>query len=200
MLAPSMVAGRVFGFALAASVAFATLLGSRRAQAFEREWHVGGGVGVTAYPHYYTAGPALGLNAAYGISDVFDLKFELLGSLESYTQPLTKSEIASGRKPYSSEHAEPWSAVAGLSYKLDVLQWIPYGALLVGYQHIGGRVPLGEPFRRDDAIAAVVLGLDYAATRNFGLGASVRSDILLTSAERGAAITPMLRAEYHWGF
>ncbi|MET0792049.1 MAG: hypothetical protein ABW061_11060 [Polyangiaceae bacterium] len=185
-----MKRGRVFGFGLAASAAFAALLAPRQARAFEREWHVGGGIGVTAYPHYYTAGPALGLNAAYGVSDVFDVKLELLGSLNTYTPPLADS----------SEHAEPWSAVAGLSYKLDVLQWIPYGALLVGYQHIGGRLPATEPFRRDDALAAVVLGLDYAATRNFGLGASVRADFLLSSADHSAALTPMLRAEYHWGF
>jgi len=200
MLAPKMTRGRLFGIALGASLALGALLAPRRAQAFEREWHVGGGVGLTAYPHYYTTGPALGLNAGYGISDVFDLKLELLGSLNTYTPPLTKDDIAAGRKTLPSEHAEPWSAVAGLSYKLDILQWIPYGALLAGYQHIGGRLPVGKPFRRDDALAAIVLGLDYAATRNFGLGASIRTDILLTSPERGAAFTPMLRAEYHWGF
>ena len=195
--------GRLFRFALAASPAlgaFALLAVARDAQAFEREWHVGAGVGVTAYPHYYTAGPALGLSAAYGISDVFDLKLELMGSLNWYAPPLSKADAAAGRKPPPSEHAEPWSAVAGLSYKLDILQWIPYGALLAGYQHIGGRLPLGDPFRRNDVLAALVLGLDYAAPRNFGLGASIRSDILLTSPERGAAFTPMLRAEYHWGF
>ncbi|MEI9949603.1 MAG: hypothetical protein WDO74_11645 [Pseudomonadota bacterium] len=63
----------------------AACLAPRHARAFEREWHVGGGVGLTAYPHYYSAGPALGLNAAYGISDVFDLKLELLGSSHSYS-------------------------------------------------------------------------------------------------------------------
>jgi len=79
-----------------------------------------------------------------------------------------------------------------------VLQWIPYGALLVGYQHLAGRLPVGEPFRRDDALVALVLGLDYAATRSFGLGASIRSDLRVSSL--GQSFTPMLRAEYHWGF
>jgi hypothetical protein len=195
MLAVKMRRGRLFGFALAASLTVGALLAPRPALAFERQWHVGGGAGVTAYPHYYSAGPALGLNAAYGISDVFDLKLELLGSLNAYTPPQGMLKQAP-----PSEHAEPWSAVAGISYKLDVLQWIPYGALLVGYQYIGGRLPAREPFRRNDALAAIVLGLDYAATRSFGLGASIRSDLLLTSPERGAAFTPMLRAEYHWGF
>jgi hypothetical protein len=187
MLAPSMKRGRLFGFVL---VALSALLAPRRAAAFERQWHLGGGLGVTAYPKYYQVGPALGLNAAYGISDVFDVKLELLGGLNSYTAP----------KATESERAEPWSAAAGLSYKLDILQWIPYGALLVGYQHISGRIPNAEPFKRDDALAAVVLGLDYAVSRDFGLGASVRADFLLASDDHSAGFTPMLRAEYHWGF
>ena len=181
---------RVIGFVFASSAAFAASLVPRSAQAFERQWHVGGGAGITAYPHYYATGPALGLNGAYGISDVFDVKLELLGSLSSYTAPPAKP----------SESALPWSAVAGLSYKLDILQWIPYGALLVGFQHIGGRLPTLDVYRRNDAIAAVVLGLDYAVSREFGLGASIRTDFLLTSAEHEEAFTPMLRAEYHWGF
>ena len=182
-----MKRGSVLGFTLAAVAAF---LVPKPAYAFEREWHVGGGIGVTAYPHYYTVGPSLGLNAAYGISDVFDLKLELLGSYHTYS-PDSKSP---------SESAQPYSAVAGLSYKLDILQWIPYGALLVGYQHIAGRLPEAEPFRRDDALAALLVGVDYAATRDFGLGLSLRSDFLLSGPTEGEAFTTMLRAEYHWGF
>jgi hypothetical protein len=163
---------------------------SKPALAFEREWHVGGGIGLTAYPHYYTAGPALGLNAGYGISDVFDLKLELLGSFHGY-----EASPSSG-----TSHAEPFSAVAGLSYKLDVLQWIPYAAVLVGYQHIAGALPLGQPFRRDDALGSLIVGLDYAMSRNFGLGASLRADVQLSNPSNGEAFTPMLRAEYHWGF
>ena len=166
------------------------LLVSERAHAFEREWHVGGGLGLTAYPQYYSAGPALGLNAGYGISDVFDVKLEVLGSWHDYDP--------SSALP--SKHAEPYSVAAGLSYKLDVLQWIPYAAVLVGFQHVAGVLPVGEPFHRDDGIAALVLGLDYAMTRNFGLGLSLRSDMLLSSPTTGEAITTMLRAEYHWGF
>jgi len=180
-----MTRGLVFSFA----VALLCLL-PKRAHAFEREWHVGGGLGATAYPHYYSVGPALGLNAAYGISDVFDLKLELLGSYHGYT--------AGSHLP--TEHAAPFSAAVGLSYKLDVLQWIPYAAVLVGFQSISGRLPVGEPFRRDDVLAALVLGLDYAMTRNFGLGASIRTDMLLSSPSTGEGFTPMLRAEYHWGF
>ena len=172
------------------AVALAVFGAPGRAQAFEREWHVGGGLGLTAYPRYYSAGPALGLNAAYGLSDVFDLKLELLGSYHGY----------SASPGSTREHAAPYSAALGLSYKLDVLQWIPYGALLVGYQHVAGRLPVAEPIVRDDALAAILLGIDYAATRNFGLGASLRNDFLLLSASHGPAITTLLRAEYHWGF
>jgi hypothetical protein len=168
----------------------AACLTPRHARAFEREWHVGGGVGLTAYPSYYGAGPSLGLHGAYGISDVFDLKLELLGSTHSYR--------ASEDSP--SERGAAYSAVAGLSYKLDILQWIPYGAAMVGFQHIAGPLPISQPFRRDDAIVAFVLGLDYAATRNFGLGVSLRTNLLLSTIDEGHAFTSMLRAEYHWGF
>src|SRR6478736_8070879 len=133
----------------------AVCLVPRHARAFEREWHVGGGLGVTAYPHYYGAGPSLGLNAAYGISDVFDWKLELLGVSHTY----------SAGSESGSERGASYSAVTGLSYKLDILQWIPDGALMIGYQHISGPLPPTEPFRRDDALLAGVLGLDYIATR-----------------------------------
>lgn len=181
-----MMRGLVLGIACAA----AACLTPRQARAFEREWHVGGGVGLTAYPSYYSAGPALGLHGAYGISDVFDLKFELLGSTHSYQ--------ASAELP--SERGAAYSAVAGLSYKLDILQWIPYGAAMVGFQHIAGPLPISEPIHRNDALLALVLGLDYAATRNWGLGVSLRMNVLLSTIGEGEAFTPMLRAEYHWGF
>ncbi|HEX3775161.1 MAG TPA: outer membrane beta-barrel protein [Polyangiaceae bacterium] len=179
---------RALVFSLAC--ALAGFFCSSSAHAFEREWHLGGGLGVTAYPRDYSLGPALGVNGAYGISDVFDLKLELLGSAQGY-QPDARFSVA---------HAEPLSLAAGLSYKLDVLQWIPYAALLVGYSHIGGTLPIGEPFHRDDAIAALVLGLDYAVSREFGLGLSLRSDLRLSTPNEGETFTPMLRAEYHWGF
>jgi hypothetical protein len=182
-----MKCGLVFSLALSVTGA---LFVSGRAQAFEREWHTGGGVGFTAYPHYYSLGPALGLNAGYGISDVFDLKLEVLGSYHAYPGAL-KSE---------SPWAAPFSVAAGLSYKLDVLQWIPYAALLVGVRDVSGTLAHGASFHRDDALAALVVGLDYAMTRNFGLGASVRADMLLSSLTDGESVTTMLRAEYHWGF
>ena len=178
---------RGLGFWLAAAW---LVFSPKRAHAFEREWHVGGGLGLTAYPLYYSAGPALGMNAAYGISDVFDFKLELLGSYHGYT--------TDSHRP--TDHAEPFSAAVGLSYKLDVLQWIPYAAVLVGFQSIPGRLPAGDPFRRNDALGALVIGLDYAMTRNFGLGASFRTDLPLSSPSNGESFTPMLRAEYHWGF
>jgi Outer membrane protein beta-barrel domain len=181
-----MTRAGLFSFALAVP----GLLVSGRAHAFEREWHVGGGLGLTAYPQYYSAGPAVGLNAGYGISDVFDLKLELLGSWHSYDP----------NSALPTKHAVPFSVAAGLSYKLDVLQWIPYAAVLVGFQDVNGTLPVGEPFHRDDGIAALVLGLDYAMTRNFGLGLSLRTDMLLSSPTSGEAVTTMLRAEYHWGF
>src|SRR5688572_24742899 len=50
------------------------------ARAFEREWHVGGGFGMGAPSSGYNAGPAVGIHGAYGISDVFDVRLEVLAS------------------------------------------------------------------------------------------------------------------------
>src|SRR5436305_867791 len=100
-----MKRGFVLGVGL--SLASASLV-TRPAHAFEREWHTGAGLGVSVYPHYYRVGPAFGLQAAYGISDVFDLKLELLGSQHSY--------FAGPKSP--SQWAAPLSIAGGLSYKL----------------------------------------------------------------------------------
>ena len=182
-----MMRGLVLGM-LCGSGGVAWLLARRRPSSVSGTW-----VAASASPPTRTTTVPdrhWDVNAAYGISDVFDLKFELLGSSHSY-QPGAESP---------SERGAAYSAVAGLSYKLDVLQWIPYGAAMVGYQHIAGPVPVSEPFRRDDALLALVLGLDYAATRNFGLGLSFRTNFLLSTFDEGEAFTSMLRAEYHWGF
>ena len=79
-------------------------------RAFERQWHVGGGVGLATESGRDDVGLSLGVHGAYGISDVFDVRLELQAS---------PSDVA--RLP-------SWFLAprAGLAYKLDVLRWIPY--------------------------------------------------------------------------
>ncbi|HEY2408417.1 MAG TPA: outer membrane beta-barrel protein [Polyangiaceae bacterium] len=176
-------------------VVLGALFAPSTAHAFERQWHVGGGVGLTSYLHDYQLGPSLGLNAAYGISDMFDVRVELLGSTH-----LLSSEATTRVAYLAHTRAEQLSAAAGLTYKLDVLQWIPYGGVLLGYRHVRGALPPLSDYGRDDAMAALLVGLDYAASRSFGLGLSWRGDSALSSFANTESMTVMLRAEYHWGF
>jgi hypothetical protein len=177
---------------LALAAALGALLLPRAAHAFERQWHVGGGVGFTSLANDYKTGPALGLNAAYGLSDMFDVRLELLESTHVLSDPRYAT--------LPNRRVELISADAGLTYKLDVLQWIPYGGLLIGYRHAAGVLPPTENYRRDDVQAAILLGLDYSASRSFGLGLSWRGDSALSAIGQSEAMTLMLRAEYHWGF
>ncbi len=112
-------------------------LAPSHARAFERERHVGGGVGITAYPHYYGAGPSLGLHAGYGISDVFDLKLELLGSSHSYS--------AGGTSPSGARAGVLGSRLAcrtssiSCSGSRTALRWSASST-------IAGPLPASEPF------------------------------------------------------
>ena len=162
------------------------------AHAFERQWHLGGGAGVTSFAHDYKLGPALGLNAAYGLSDMFDARVELLGSTHVLSSPLFAN--------LPQTRAELFTASAGVTYKLDVLQWIPYKNVLVGYRHVAGALSPTAEYRRDDLAAGILLGLDYSASRSFGLGLSWRGDSALSKLSATESMTLMLRAEYHWGF
>jgi len=150
----------------------------RGAAAFEREWHLGGGLGGAAANHY-ELGPALNAYAAYGISDVFDVRLELAASRNS-TKP---------------GDAFLYGAKGALAYKIDVIQWIPYVAITAGYLGATRRV---SPLALGQPTAGLLAGLDYAVSRNFGLGLALSYDYAF---HPGAAYANgFLRAEYRFGF
>jgi hypothetical protein len=154
------------------------LLSAGRAAAFEREWHLGGGLGGAAANHY-ALGPALNAYAAYGISDVFDVRLELAGS----------------RNSTQAGDAFLYGAKAALAYKVDVIQWIPYVAIAGGYLGATRRV---SPLALAQPTAGLLAGLDYAVSRNFGLGLALSYDYAF---HPGAAYANgFLRAEYTFGF
>ena len=176
---------RLFWPALTLALALATL--SRSASAFERQWHFGGGIGAASYSGTESGiAPALGLHAAYGVSDMFDARVELLGSHHSTTD---------------DRSLDVYSAAAGIAYKLDVIEWIPYAGLLAGYYYFNGE-PAPE-FRHDFALSAL-LGLDYAWSRNFGVGVALRYHGFMLDAPRSftdaAYFTGLARAEYRFGW
>jgi hypothetical protein len=148
------------------------------AGAFERQWHFGGGLGVAAPSDGYAEGPAFGVHGAYGLSDVFDARLELQASRN-----------AAGELPVWF-----YGARLGLAYKLDVIQWIPYaGASLGGFALAGNERALVKPS------AGAFVGLDYAVSRNFGVGVFGAGDYVFVDS--GVTMLSLLvRAEYRFGW
>ena len=147
------------------------------ARAFEKQWHLGGGLGVAA-PSDYDAGPALGLHGAYGLSDVFDLRLELQAS-QNERSGLPRSF---------------YGARGAIAYKLDVIQWIPYGGLGAGAFAVARN---GGVLLRPSVNA--LGGLDYAVSRHFGVGAFGAGDYIFLDSGV-LALSVLARAEYRFGW
>jgi hypothetical protein len=144
------------------------------ARAFERQFHLGGGLGAAQPSGGYGLGPALGIHSAYGLTDAFDLRLELQGSLNDFeTLPVSF-----------------YGARLGLAYKIDVMQWIPYAGVSAGGFAVaweGGSLvrPSGGAY----------FGLDYGMSPHFGLGVFVNGDYILVNPSV-IVTSVLLRAEY----
>jgi hypothetical protein len=122
--------------------------------------------------------------AAYGLSDVFDARLEL---------------TVRGYQVGAEQDPNGLSAMLGLTYKLDVLTWVPWAGVYVGYQGFDAVPREGLVFQQHDAALGFGLGLDYGWSRSFGLGITLRLDDALSRAE-AASFDALLRAEYRWGW
>lgn len=139
------------------------------AQAFQGQWHLGAGAGMMSYSgdsHYLM--PELTLHGAYGISDTFDVRLELGESVP----------LASGGSDRSLGYAE-----GILAYKLDIIEWIPWAGLGLGaFAASGGLQGAGrDPLQ---PAASLWLGLDYAFTRQWGVGAFLAMHSWVTDSTR----------------
>jgi hypothetical protein len=173
---------------LSALTASALLALTTSAGAFERQWHIGGGAGIAMFADPDTsAGSALGVHGAYGISDVFDLKLDLLTS--SHT--------------IESDRMRLFAGTAGIAYKMDVVRWVPYFGIQFGYYRLGGDQRPGENAIHEPGMS-IDLGLDYAVKRHFGLGLQLRYHGFLSdpmsSLGDAPLFTGLLRAEYRFGW
>lgn len=158
-----------------ASVSLLVLLALETdAFAFERQWHLGGGLGGLV-ANDYSLGPALNAYAAYGISDVFDLRLE---ASASYNDP---SLLYGGK--------------LALAYKIDVIEWIPYAGVDAGFLGVTSHRGRFEP--ASPTVGGLV-GLDYAFSRDFGLGVAAFYDYAIVG--EASLISAFLRAEYHFGY
>jgi hypothetical protein len=161
---------------------FAALLESGRAEAFERQWHFGGGAGMASPGTGFALGPAVGLHGAYGLSDVFDARLELLLS-----QHAPRAEGASADRFYGAK--------LGVAYKLDVIQWIPYFGVTAGF--LGALEPRDQ-YRAAQGTIGAMGGLDYAVGRNLGVGVIGTVDYALGPPATMTA--GVLRVEYRFGW
>ena len=156
---------------------------ARQAKAFEREWHVGVGAGVSNGQGLKLS-PALAAYAAYGLSDVFDARLEL---------------TARGYRFGSDQNPNALSAMAGLAYKLDVLRWVPWLGVYAGYSAFLDAPRTELPFKQRDVALGLGGGLDYGFSRQLGVGFTLRFDQALTRSD-SRTFDALLRAEYRWGW
>ncbi len=150
-----------------------------RAQAADGEVSAGGMAGVDVLSGR-GVGPALGLDAVYGLGDMLDVRLELEGS-------------------HHESGADVLGASLGLAYKLDVLSWVPYAGLSGGYYHFGG--PGGaDGIHGGVPGASAELGVDYLLSRELSAGVEVHGLAALHDGLKFPLYGAMLEAAYRWGF
>lgn len=169
-------------FACALAGALGVLFTGAQALAFERQWHFGAGGGVASPGSGMKLGPALGLHGAYGLSDVFDARLEVMLSQHAAVDPALAPNQLFGAK-------------LGIAYKLDIIQWIPYFGVSAGFL---GAAEARAPYRRAQATLGLLGGLDYAIGRNVGVGVIGSVDYALGPPATLAA--GLLRVEYRFGW
>jgi hypothetical protein len=161
------------------------------AAAVERQWHLGAGLGAGTFAGSAGLTPGAGAYAAYGISDVFDARLELTAITCDFSDPP------------GVDRTQVYSAMAGLSYKVDVIEWVPYFGLLVGYTRFSEGPAPPQRSKNDVGFDAHV-GLDYLMSRSVGFGVKLGYQGFLGNPPDSFTDTPsflfMVRSEYRWGW
>jgi opacity protein-like surface antigen len=200
---------------VSASLATLVLVGASSAQAFERQFHAGGGLGVVEMKRGDFSGPAIGaeLDLTYGLSDMFNVLVEtsysphiLTGSVAG---PLDDKGVAGPSRDVrmpGTFHA--FSATTGIAYTLDVLRWIPYIGVLGGVSYVSGKCDQVTPELKCTGEVSDVrlewvlaLGLDYQITRSLAAGLALRwHDAPSSSAPNTMLFQAWGRVAYTWGY
>jgi hypothetical protein len=162
--------------------------------AFERQWHLGGGLGGVV-ANGYQLGPALNAYAAYGISDVFDVRLEAAASRNLHDSYVAMDPMSMRYVTRRGERSLLYGAKLALAYKIDVIEWIPYAGASAGF--LGVTSPQGRFEAASPSVGGLV-GLDYAISRDFGLGVAGFYDYVILG--KGSVVSAFLRAEYHLGY
>jgi hypothetical protein len=176
---------------LGLALALAVLSVSPLASGVERESQIGleAGVPMLVVQHGKSAtlsGIGGGLHYTYGISDAFNFV----------------ADAGSAAMPWGASGASSMSTMSnvdlGLAYVLDVLRWVPWGAL-----EAGGYALTGNPVGGTQVLPgfAIALGLDYRIDRQWAVGLVLRQHMLFTDASTFPSLTQgLLRVGYTWGW
>jgi hypothetical protein len=170
------------------AIVVAGLAAAGSAHAVEREHQIGLELGVPmlVVQNRSTStltGGGFGLHYTYGISDAINLVADGGASL----MPIGASSLSTMS-----------NVDVGLAYVLDVLRWVPWGAV-----ELGGYALTGNPVGGTQVLpgAAIALGLDYRFDRSWAAGIVLRQHMLFTDASAFPSFTQgLLRVGYTWGW
>jgi hypothetical protein len=182
------------GFALALAVASLVLPSSARA--VEREHAIGvnagGAILMVADKSSPDIGASIGVHYTYGLSDAFNLVADAGWSLVALNEVLGDPSTPRTR-PTNVTNVD-----VGVAYVLDVLQWVPWGAVEAGGYALQGGTIDGVKLLPGVAIA---VGLDYRLSRSWSIGVTAREHLLIPDTSTYPSfLQGLVRFQYVWGW
>jgi hypothetical protein len=174
--------------------AFALLAGApATAHALERSQGFGLDAGLAVLSvngESALTGVSFGLHYSIALNDQFDFVGELGGAVVDF-DPIVTPTSALDRP------AMLWNGDAGLIYKLDIVQFVPYfGALIGGYVLNGGSLPATQVLPGGE----LAVGADYLLSRRWAVGLAIREHFLFTDlGTYPSYLTVAARVELTWG-
>jgi hypothetical protein len=163
------------------------------ASAWERSQGLGIDVGTAMLSVNNEAtqtGIQFGLHYSLRLTDQFDFVTEAACGVVDL-DPIVATGAPLNRPQYV------WNADAGVIYKLDIVQFVPYFGVLGGaYYLAGGSLPSAMPLPGGE----VAVGGDYLLTRRWAVGLSIREHFLFTElGTYPSYLTVTARVEVNWG-
>ncbi len=182
--------------AAALALAVAPFVVATPARAVEREHAIGvdmgGAIFMVQDKSSSDVGGSVGLHYTYGLSDAFNLVANAGWSLVALDETLTDPTTPRTR-PTNVTNAD-----VGVAYVLDVLQWVPWGALEAGGYALQGGTIEGVKVLPGVAVA---VGLDYRLNRSWAVGVEAREHLLFTELPTYPSfLQGLARLEYVWGW
>jgi hypothetical protein len=180
--------------ALAAAVVLGGfLLAPRAAHAFERSQGFGLDAGLAVLSvngESAEVGISYGLHYSLALTDQFDFVTEAGGAVVDLNPIVTPTSPV-------DRPSMLWNVDAGVIYKLDIVQFVPYfGVLAGGYVLTGGSLPSAQVLPGGE----LAVGADYLLSRRWAVGLAIREHFLFTDlGTYPSYLTVTARLEVNWG-